>query len=581
MAAEPVGAVLKPDLCAKLTEQDVASGNDGTSSVLTPSISPSLDANSSIKGESGKDSNAEQGVYYPSTSCYDYYYPGYNGNFTQLDDPNYFNAGGGAYTGFQSDNGSLLYYLPGYNPYASGAFMGMEGQQPYYSSPGYLQHAVSYGSEGMPCYSWDSTFVGDVANGTSGISGKSKSANGLNTSMKSTSFNAIKSSNGFAGKFPTLPLDSKPRKSAATSNISKTVLESQPLKNLGKLGSGYPSGSLVKGFQPVGKFSPYINQNPGLFMHNYRSNGRVWNGNNRNKFRDRNGEFDASTELTRGPRAQNGSNPSNPSAEEHVGSTVQREKYNLEEFQTQYENAKFFVIKSYSEDDIHKCIKYDVWSSTPNGNKKLDDAFHEAEVKASETGTQCPVILFFSVNGSGQFVGVAEMIESVDFHKNMDFWQLDKWNGSFPVKWHIIKDIPNMHLRHIILENNDGRPVTYSRDTQEIGLKQGIEMLNIFKSYSERTSVLDDFNFYESREKVLKAKRSSKQTSSQTGIHEDMIIHKRAGERAAEEAARENGADPTSSIVNLTKNLSLNSHPLKSGAITNPSENLVPSVPAA
>jgi hypothetical protein len=76
----------------------------------------------------------------------------------------------------------------------------------------------------------------------------------------------------------------------------------------------------------------------------------------------------------------------------------------------------------------------------------------------------------FQVNGSGQFLGVAEMIGRVDFDKDMDFWQLDKWNGFFPVKWHIIKDVPNPQLRHIILENNDNRPVTFTRDTQEVSL---------------------------------------------------------------------------------------------------------------
>ena len=39
------------------------------------------------------------------------------------------------------------------------------------------------------------------------------------------------------------------------------------------------------------------------------------------------------------------------------------------------------------------------------------------------------------VNGSGQFVGLGEMIGMVEFNKNMDFWQMDKWNGFFPVKW--------------------------------------------------------------------------------------------------------------------------------------------------
>lgn len=62
------------------------------------------------------------------------------------------------------------------------------------------------------------------------------------------------------------------------------------------------------------------------------------------------------------------------------------------------------------------------------------------------------------------------MTGAVDFHKDMDFWQQDKWSGSFPVKWHIIKDVPNPNFRHIILENNENKPVTNSRDTQEVWL---------------------------------------------------------------------------------------------------------------
>jgi hypothetical protein len=74
----------------------------------------------------------------------------------------------------------------------------------------------------------------------------------------------------------------------------------------------------------------------------------------------------------------------------------------------------------------------------------------------------------FQVNTSGQFVGMAEMLGPVDFKKTMDFWKQDKWNGFFPVVWHIIKDIPNRLFKHITLENNDNRPVTFSRDAQEV-----------------------------------------------------------------------------------------------------------------
>ena len=58
------------------------------------------------------------------------------------------------------------------------------------------------------------------------------------------------------------------------------------------------------------------------------------------------------------------------------------DEYNRVDFPTSHDHAIFFVIKSYSEDDVHKSIKYRVWSSTPNGNKRLDGAYHDAQHRA-------------------------------------------------------------------------------------------------------------------------------------------------------------------------------------------------------
>ena len=41
--------------------------------------------------------------------------------------------------------------------------------------------------------------------------------------------------------------------------------------------------------------------------------------------------------------------------------------------------CKGFVCKSFSEDDIHKSIKYGKWSSTPRGNAKLSEAFQQQQ----------------------------------------------------------------------------------------------------------------------------------------------------------------------------------------------------------
>ncbi|KAJ0083804.1 hypothetical protein Patl1_30064 [Pistacia atlantica] len=195
-----------------------------------------------------------------------------------------------------------------------------------------------------------------------------------------------------------------------------------------------------------------------------------------------NENMDGLNELNRGPRAkgsknQKGSAPvalavkeqnvqTNGTTDEEKATTAipDREQYNKADLPEDYTNAKFFVIKSYSEDDVHKSIKYNVWASTPNGNKKLDAAYQEAQQKSGG----CPVFLFFSVNTSGQFVGLAEMAGPVDFNKNVEYWQQDKWTGCFPVTWHVVKDVPNSLLKHITLENNENKPVTNSRDTQEV-----------------------------------------------------------------------------------------------------------------
>lgn len=157
-------------------------------------------------------------------------------------------------------------------------------------------------------------------------------------------------------------------------------------------------------------------------------------------------------------------------------------------------NARFFVIKSYSEDDIHRSIKYEIWCSTDHGNKRLDDAFKE---RYQEGGN---VLLFFSVNGSGHFCGMAEMMTAVDYNSTSSVWSQDKWKGKFKVKWIYVKDVPNNKLRHIRLENNDNKSVTNSRDTQEVPNPQGIEVLQILHSYNHSTSIFDDFSHYEKKQ---------------------------------------------------------------------------------
>ncbi|KAK4482919.1 hypothetical protein RD792_010092 [Penstemon davidsonii] len=307
-----------------------------------------------------------------------------------------------------------------------------------------------------------------------------------------------------------------PRPMSGMNTASGYVNRMYPNKIYGQYGNAYRSGL---GYGSNGYDS--------------RINGRGWMSVD-SKYRPRgrgngfygygNESMDGLNELNRGPRAKNTKNQKGftPAAlvvkgqsiplttdneKEKLSASPDREQYNRPDFPETYADAKFFIIKSYSEDDVHKSIKYNVWSSTPNGNKKLDAAYLDAQQKSGG----CPVFLFFSVNTSGQFVGVAEMVGPVDFDKNVEYWQQDKWIGCFPVKWHIVKDLPNSLLKHITLENNENKPVTNSRDTQEVKLDHGLQVLKIFKEHTSKQCILDDFEFYEDRQKRIQEKKAKQQ----------------------------------------------------------------------
>ncbi|KZV96184.1 YTH-domain-containing protein [Exidia glandulosa HHB12029] len=174
-----------------------------------------------------------------------------------------------------------------------------------------------------------------------------------------------------------------------------------------------------------------------------------------------------------------------------VPTLIATKGYNPTNFDIRPEFARYFVIKSYTEDDVHKSLKYEIWSSTEPGNKRLDKAF-------KETAGRGPIYLFFSVNGSGHFCGMAEMLTPVDLTRSSTVWASDKWKGVFKVRWIFVRDIPNSSLRHIRLNNTQERkPVTNSRDTQELLPDAGHEMLRIFFTHPARTSLLQDFAFYE------------------------------------------------------------------------------------
>ncbi|MCL7047167.1 hypothetical protein MKW94_029802 [Papaver nudicaule] len=489
----------------------------------------------------------DQGLYYSPTNYYGYYCTGFDSPSEWDDHSRFFGMDGQDlhYAGLQTENLPFVYYTPTspsyglaaqspynpYNPYIPGAYMGVDGSyvgpQTYYpgsayqhpiSSPAYYPLVLQPGSDGVPNSSSDahSLIAGtSIINGPNGI--------GLKESTSFTSVTTTRApSRPAAGDVRAEAMDNDPNMSQSKrseGSKSNATLAKRPTA-IQTVASGIVSHSALPHITQGQSASASTQANSAKAvisvngLSGYGSNARGWGVVE--KFKPRfhyggvlkygNENNDLLGEQNRGPRTNKLKNQEvSPISQGNI--IISADNYNRDDFSVNYVDAKFFVIKSYSEDDVHKSIKYNVWSSTPNGNKRLANAYEDAQNISAGKPSGCPIFLFFSVNASGQFCGVAEMTGPVDFNKDMNFWQQDKWSGSFPVKWHFIKDVPNSNFRHIILENNENKPVTNSRDTQEINHKPGIDMLNIFKNYLSKTSLLDDFMYYEERQKIMQEEK--------------------------------------------------------------------------
>ena len=71
---------------------------------------------------------------------------------------------------------------------------------------------------------------------------------------------------------------------------------------------------------------------------------------------------------------QNSCSPSDLSMVNHSHSNISAMSSSASGTQ-KYCFSRFFIIKSYSEEDVHKGMKYSIWSSTERGNKILDAAY--------------------------------------------------------------------------------------------------------------------------------------------------------------------------------------------------------------
>lgn len=141
-----------------------------------------------------------------------------------------------------------------------------------------------------------------------------------------------------------------------------------------------------------------------------------------------------------------------------------------------FRETRFFVIKSNNADNVTLSKTKNVWSTLPQNEANLNQAFRESR----------NVLLIFSVKESGKFAGLARMNSESRRDGPAVSWVLPpgmsakQLGGVFKVDWLCRKELSFNCTAHLFNPWNDGKPVKIGRDGQEIEPKVGADLCRLF-----------------------------------------------------------------------------------------------------
>ncbi|KAE8740230.1 hypothetical protein FOCC_FOCC014256 [Frankliniella occidentalis] len=141
-----------------------------------------------------------------------------------------------------------------------------------------------------------------------------------------------------------------------------------------------------------------------------------------------------------------------------------------------FRDARFFVIKSNNAENVTLSKAKGVWSTLPQNETKLNQAFKESR----------NVLLIFSVKESGRFAGFARLNGESRHDVAPISWVLPPGlsakalGGVFKVDWVCRKELPFTATMHLYNPWNEGKPVKIGRDGQEIEPRVAEELCRLF-----------------------------------------------------------------------------------------------------
>jgi hypothetical protein len=104
-------------------------------------------------------------------------------------------------------------------------------------------------------------------------------------------------------------------------------------------------------------------------------------------------------------------------------------KLDLEDY---LNNSDFYIIRSKKLDDVHKAIKYGVWTSSPKNNINFSNSLRR----------KGNVFFIFTCLTEDYFLGIAQMTGVNESQKEFAYWgEIGKWLGLNSIKWIYLNNV--------------------------------------------------------------------------------------------------------------------------------------------
>ncbi|KAM3137283.1 hypothetical protein pb186bvf_010653 [Paramecium bursaria] len=156
--------------------------------------------------------------------------------------------------------------------------------------------------------------------------------------------------------------------------------------------------------------------------------------------------------------------------------------------------SKFFIIRTQGENNVHKAMKYGIWTSSSRKNERLNEAYKNVKKQNGD------VYLFFTEINSLCFSGMAKLDSEFDHQNHFKYWFVEnKWFGTFKIQWLYVKDLPFKLFEDLKqIQKLDGseealKSVYDLIDCTDLNYDNGVRMSEIFQKEEGKTSLFEHF----------------------------------------------------------------------------------------